>query len=167
MEEPLFACPNCSSHYSSQALLNKHTLRSHGPVKEHTCPYCKQVFKDKTSLPRHTKLCHKRPAVAVKCVLPASSVPVRQSAPDTKAHSPKKNYGPVELYLGSLTAYLNNGGYMHMFAVCCKALAANMIIGYISSICKFLETIVDGLISGHGSGVCAACLSSSLLLMCV
>ena len=118
MEEPLFACPNCSLHYSSQALLNKHTLWLHGPVEECTCPYCKQVFKDKTSLLCHTKLCCKCPAVAVKCVLPASSVPARQSAPDTKAHSPKKNYGPVKHYLGSLTVYLNNSGYMHTFAVC-------------------------------------------------
>jgi hypothetical protein len=82
---------------------------------------------------------------------------VRPTAPNTKARSPKKNYLPVERYLASLTAYLNNGGYMHTFVVCHKVLAANTITGYISSVCKFLETIIDGLISGHGSGT--TCLS--------
>jgi uncharacterized C2H2 Zn-finger protein len=153
--EQSFSCPVCSLHFGTQALLNKHTSRSHGPVEERTCPHCAQVFKDKTSLPRHVKLCHKRPAVAIKCVLPASSVPARPSAPDTKARSPKKNYSPVERYLASLTAYLNNGSYMHTFAVRRKSLATNTITGYISSVRKFLETIIDGLISGHGSGTFA------------
>ncbi len=152
--DPPFACPSCSSGFSTQALLNKHTSRSHGPVEERTCPFCAQVFKDKTSLPRHVKLCPKRPAVAIKCVLPVSSVPARPSAPDTKARSPKKNYAPVERYLASLAAYLTNGGYMHTFAVQRKVLAANTITGYISSVRKFLETVIDGLISGHGAGAC-------------
>lgn len=152
--EQSFPCSACSLCFCTKALLNKHMLQSHSPAKERTCPYCNQGFKDKTSLLRHIKLCSKQPAVAIKCVLPASLVLARPSAPDMKAHSPKKNYSPVEWYLAALMAYLTNGGYIHTFTVHCKVLASNTIMGYISSVHKFLKTVIDGLISSHGSGVC-------------
>lgn len=145
-------CSECDAHFNTLKRLTEHKKRTHGPEAERTCPHCKKVFTNLTTMPGHLRTCPERPEVMIRCMMPVSNVPASPTTPHIKARSAKKGYVAVERYLARLVAFLEKGGFTYSSETRFEPLAALTITSYKSFVRKFLEAVVVGLVAGHGEG---------------
>jgi len=92
------------------------------------------VLLNSNSINRHILICKKAPKHTV-CQLNESEVV------STLNHVKKQNIAIVEQYLQHLRSYLEKGGFVHSFKVTRDKLRPKTVIGYVSSIRKFLEAL--------------------------
>lgn len=152
-----FACPQCSATYQQKKRLNEHIRQSHSDVSQRTCPHCGRIMTAIRSLSRHVDRCPKRPAHAVVCNMPPTTVPPRPSDPRSKAKIGKRGFEPVEQYVPLLKAYLCAGNFIYSFPTKRSSLAETTITSYCSFVRKYLEAVFRGL-SPRSQGGTRTCL---------
>jgi len=92
-------CAQCDSSFTTMKRLNEHVKRKHSSQADRTCIHCAKVLSNAGSIPHHTKICPKRAAVTIRCVMMATSSVATQRSPTAPHRTTKKSYHAVERYL--------------------------------------------------------------------
>jgi hypothetical protein len=84
---PIIACDTCGREFESLRRKNEHVKRIHSSEETRTCPHCDCVLANAASLPRHAKLCKKRPINEITCDLKPLVVQNNNKHPHKKVTS--------------------------------------------------------------------------------